>query len=174
MPVRRLPVRPDLDQLRHQAKELLRAARRGDAEAAADFAHFHPDAVEPASARLHDAQLVLARSYQAPSWTRLVQACRLVEAIWRDDLETVRTLVTKHPRLLREQALIRPDSNWGPPLSYAANLGRDWGRSHESILHLRASRDVRIDVDAVRIPYNAHTTRYPERVQAVLMRRTSG
>jgi site-specific DNA-methyltransferase (adenine-specific) len=48
-----------------------------------------------------------------------------------------------------------------------ANLGRDWGRSHESILHLRASRDVRIDVDAVRIPYNDHTTRYPERVQAV-------
>jgi site-specific DNA-methyltransferase (adenine-specific) len=48
-----------------------------------------------------------------------------------------------------------------------ANLGRDWGRSHESILHLRASREVRIDVDAVRVPYNSHTTRYPERVQAV-------
>jgi len=48
-----------------------------------------------------------------------------------------------------------------------ANLGRDWGRSHESILHLRASREVRIDCDAVRIPYNGHTTRYPERVQAV-------
>jgi site-specific DNA-methyltransferase (adenine-specific) len=48
-----------------------------------------------------------------------------------------------------------------------ANLGRDWGRSHESILHLRKTREVRIDVDAVRIPYNAHTTRYPERVQAV-------
>lgn len=47
-----------------------------------------------------------------------------------------------------------------------ANLGRDWGRSHESILHLRHS-DARIDVDAVRIPYNGHTTRYPERVQAV-------
>ena len=48
-----------------------------------------------------------------------------------------------------------------------ANLGNDWGRSHESILHLRATRGTRIDVDAVRIPYNAHTTRYPERVQAV-------
>jgi site-specific DNA-methyltransferase (adenine-specific) len=48
-----------------------------------------------------------------------------------------------------------------------ANLGRDWGRSHESILHLRAAREVRIDVDAVRVPYNDHTTRYPERVQAV-------
>jgi site-specific DNA-methyltransferase (adenine-specific) len=47
-----------------------------------------------------------------------------------------------------------------------ANLGRDWGRSHESILHLRA-REARIDVDAVRVPYNGHTTRYPARVQAV-------
>jgi site-specific DNA-methyltransferase (adenine-specific) len=48
-----------------------------------------------------------------------------------------------------------------------ANLGRDWGRSHESILHLRGGRGGGIDVDAVRVPYNAHTTRYPERVQAV-------
>lgn len=47
-----------------------------------------------------------------------------------------------------------------------ANLGKDWGRSHESILHLR-STDAKIDVDAVRIPYNGHTTKYPARVQAV-------
>ncbi len=47
-----------------------------------------------------------------------------------------------------------------------ANLGRDWGRSHESILHLRRE-DARVDVDAVRIPYNGHTTKYPARVQAV-------
>jgi site-specific DNA-methyltransferase (adenine-specific) len=48
-----------------------------------------------------------------------------------------------------------------------ANLGSDWGRSHESILHLRKSREARIDVDAVRVPYNDHTKRYPERVQSV-------
>jgi site-specific DNA-methyltransferase (adenine-specific) len=47
-----------------------------------------------------------------------------------------------------------------------ANLGRDWGRSHESILHLR-KEDARVDVDAIRIPYNGHTTKYPTRVQAV-------
>ena len=47
-----------------------------------------------------------------------------------------------------------------------ANLGRDWGRSHESILHLRGE-DARLDVDAVRVPYNGHTTKYPARVQAV-------
>jgi site-specific DNA-methyltransferase (adenine-specific) len=48
-----------------------------------------------------------------------------------------------------------------------ANLGHDWGRSHESILHLRQAECLRIDVDAVRVPYNGHTERYPERVQAV-------
>jgi site-specific DNA-methyltransferase (adenine-specific) len=48
-----------------------------------------------------------------------------------------------------------------------ANLGRDWGRSHESILCLRKSRRFVMNVDAVRVPYNGHTTRYPERVQAV-------
>jgi site-specific DNA-methyltransferase (adenine-specific) len=47
-----------------------------------------------------------------------------------------------------------------------ANLGRDWGRSHESILHLRGDA-ARVDVDAVRVPYNGHTTKYPARVQAV-------
>lgn len=48
-----------------------------------------------------------------------------------------------------------------------ANLGNDWGRSHESIIHLRKQRRVRLDVDEVRVPYNDHTKRYPERVQAV-------
>jgi hypothetical protein len=119
-----LPVRPDLDQLKHQAKDLLRAIRAGDPEALADVAEHHPKSIHPASAKLADAQLVLARKYQAPTWHRLALACRLIDAIWRDDLETVRELVRKHPRLLHEQATIR-NSNWGPPLSYAANLGRD-------------------------------------------------
>jgi hypothetical protein len=50
---------------------------------------------------------------------------QLANAIWDDDLEAVRTLVTGNPHLLREQVLIRPDSNWGPPMTYAANLGRN-------------------------------------------------
>ena len=121
---RHLPVRPDLEQLKHQAKDLLRDIRRGDADALAALREFHPRAIDPASVKLADAQLVLARSYHAPSWTRLVLSCRLIDAIWRDDLETVRALVTAHPHLIHENAGIRND-NWGPPMSYAANLGRD-------------------------------------------------
>lgn len=120
----RLPVRPDLHQLKLQAKELLRAIHRGDAEAIATLQRHHPKPIDPPLTKLADAQLVLARQYEAPSWTRLVQACELIDAIWRDDVNAVRALVVSNPRLLTENATIR-DSNWGPPMTYAANLGRD-------------------------------------------------
>jgi hypothetical protein len=125
MPARRLPVRPDLNQLHRQAKELLRGIHAGDANAIAELHQHHPESIAPSSAKLADAQLVLARSYRASSWTRLVHAAQLADAIWRDDLDTVRTLITGNPALLHEDVLIRTDSNWGPPMSYAANLGRD-------------------------------------------------
>lgn len=47
-----------------------------------------------------------------------------------------------------------------------ANMGGDWGRSHESILHFRKSREFTFNLDAVREPYNQHTLRYPEHPQA--------
>jgi len=125
MPVRRLPVRPDLEQLHRQAKELLRAIHAGDANAIAELREHHPELVDSSAAKLADAQLVLARSYGASSWMRIVHAVRLAEAIWQDDADTVRTLVTENAALLREHVLIRADSNWGPPMSYAANLGRN-------------------------------------------------
>ncbi|MDP8232603.1 MAG: DNA methyltransferase [Candidatus Zophobacter franzmannii] len=47
-----------------------------------------------------------------------------------------------------------------------ANLGKDWGRSHESILHLRKSKEFTMNIDDVRIPYGTHTLRYPSHPQA--------
>lgn len=47
-----------------------------------------------------------------------------------------------------------------------ANLGNDWGRSHESILHLRKSKNFSLDIDKIRIPYSAHTLKYPAHPQA--------
>ena len=47
-----------------------------------------------------------------------------------------------------------------------ANLGSDWGRSHESILHFRKSASTVLNVDDIRIPYGAHTLKYPARTQA--------
>lgn len=122
---RDLPVRPNLDQLKQQAKDLLHNIRRGDSSAVDELNHHHPQPPSAVEAKLADAQLVLARSYQASSWPRLVQAVQLVDAIWRNDIGTVRKLVRSNPKLLHEDALIRRNSNWGPPLTYAANLGRD-------------------------------------------------
>ena len=121
---RHFPVRPNLEQLRHQAKDLLRAIRRGDSSAVAELAKHHPEQPTPDLAKLADAQLALARSYGLASWPRLVLACRLTDAIWRDDVDVVRDLVLKHPNLMHEDAR-GVKGNWGPPMSYAANLGRD-------------------------------------------------
>jgi len=47
-----------------------------------------------------------------------------------------------------------------------ANLGKDWGRSHESILHLRKHKNFTFNIDDIRIPYGKHTLKYPEHPQA--------
>src|SRR5262249_42604649 len=56
---------------------------------------------------------------------RLVTACVITDAIWRGDVETVRTMVLRDRRLLHQAARGLKDSNWGPPMSYAANVGQD-------------------------------------------------
>lgn len=47
-----------------------------------------------------------------------------------------------------------------------ANLRDDWGRSHESILHFRKTKQFTFNVDDVRIPYGEHTLKYPDHPQA--------
>ena len=98
---RRLPVRPELAKLEEEVRDLARDGMP-----------------------LNQAQLAVANSYEVGTWERLELACRLVEAIWSDDVETVRGLMLEHPFLLHESVLVR-ERNWGPPMSYAANLGRD-------------------------------------------------
>lgn len=72
MPTRNLPDDPNLDQLRKQAKALLRRIRAGDPAATALADEFHP------IQRLADAQLVIARSYGFASWARLTRHLALV------------------------------------------------------------------------------------------------
>jgi hypothetical protein len=159
MRARRLPVRPDLDQIHRQAKEFLRAIHTGDADAIAEFRAHHPESIDPAAAKLADAQLVMARTYEAPSWPRLVHAVQLADAIWRDDLDAVRALVTREPALLHEHVLIRTDSNWGPPMSYAANLGRDGiirflhGQGAKDLEHAAGRAALQSKPDTVRLIY---------------------
>ena len=156
MSVRRLPVRPDLEQIQRQAKEFLRAIHAGDPTAIAELRGQHPDAIDPSSAKLADAQLALARSYGTSSWTRLVHAVRLADAIWRDELETVRTLVTQNPALIHEQVLIRTDSHWGAPMTFAANLGRD---RIIRLLHAQGARDLEPAAGRAALQGHADTVR---------------
>jgi hypothetical protein len=58
MPARQFPLRPHLDQLRNQAKDLLRDVRAAAPSALDDFREFHPERIDPAIAALADAQLV--------------------------------------------------------------------------------------------------------------------
>src|SRR5262245_55967414 len=60
-----LPANPNLDQLRHQAKDLLHAAERGDRDA---LRRIHAVSTQ---VTLTSAQLALAREYGFASWTKL-------------------------------------------------------------------------------------------------------
>lgn len=122
---RHLPVRPDLGQLKRQAKELLTAIHAHEPTALTELKQFHPEPLVPEKTKLADAQLVLARAYGVPSWPRLVLACELTDALWRGDSDVVRGLIEKHPALLRENARGTAQCNWGKTLSYAANVGQN-------------------------------------------------
>jgi len=77
MPGRRLPPRPNLDQYRKQAKELLSAVRAGDAGARRLFRVHHPrrpGEIDVSRFRLADAQLVVAREHGFTSWTTFAVA----------------------------------------------------------------------------------------------------
>jgi hypothetical protein len=122
---RHFPVRPNLEQLRNQAKDLLNDLRGGEPRALQLWQNHRGESTLSANARLADAQFVLARMYGIATWRRLVTACRMIDAIWRGDVEAVRRMIGKNPELLHESATGVPGSNWGPPMTYAANIGQD-------------------------------------------------
>src|SRR4029078_7764166 len=88
-----LPARANLDQLRRQAKDLLRAARRGDETAVRSFAAV----AGPMS--LATAQLTVARRYGFASWVALkteVERRRILDA---RDVDGLRALLEGRPEL---------------------------------------------------------------------------
>jgi ankyrin repeat protein len=74
MTPRQLPARPNLEQLKNQAKSLLRAAQAREADALHRFAllpAFGSRETVPTSIALHDAQSVIAREHGFASWHAL-------------------------------------------------------------------------------------------------------
>jgi ankyrin repeat protein len=114
-----LPERPNLDQLKNQAKDLLRDARARDQGALARFRilpafarHADPD-LERASLGLHDAQSVIAREHGFDSWNALRErveelslefaaaADAFVEAATDGRVDRAERLLQLHPGLAR-------------------------------------------------------------------------
>ncbi len=77
MAARQLPDRPNLDRLKNEAKDLLRAAHAHDASALSRFrilpaySRFSDAELAGTALALHDAQSVVAREYGAESWNAL-------------------------------------------------------------------------------------------------------
>src|SRR5580704_4390478 len=67
---RKLPVKPNLEHLKKQAKDLLREVEQGDASATERFRSVISFST-PASLKLADAQHVIAREYGFVTWPRL-------------------------------------------------------------------------------------------------------
>ena len=135
MPVKRLPANPNLDHLKHQAKDLLKDHARCDPGAAQRIREFHPrfsgavDAVIfEAQPSLSDAQLTIAREHGFPSWTRLKRHIekpslsdrlnlphqeRIEDATFRravslldaGDVTGLRELLKQHPSLAKQRIL---------------------------------------------------------------------
>jgi ankyrin repeat protein len=103
LPTRRLPARPDLTQLKHQAKELLDRYLANEPEALSEVDRFYPN---PPQLTLQRAQHVLARSYGYDSWSKLkayvdgATGRRLVEAARAGDVEQARALLQQRPELV--------------------------------------------------------------------------
>ena len=88
--MRELQARPDLGQLRRQARELLRAAQDGDGDAEARLA-----AVD-APPTLAGAQLALAREHGFGSWARMKQAVEARRGELRFVIRYARSLEELH------------------------------------------------------------------------------
>ena len=162
MPARTLPARPNLEQLKLQAKELLRAHRDGSIAAAARVAAHHPryagtpvTEVRAATIALSDAQLVLAREYGFESWPALrarVQLGARIEAIaphprFPDALAALDAgAVDRLRELLRaDPSLVHARTNLDPPYGYFSGA---------TLLHFVAgnpSRDRSLPVNVVEI-----------------------
>jgi ankyrin repeat protein len=113
LPARHLPEKPDLDQLKRQARELLDAFVAGEPDATAEVKRFYRDADRMQFA-LHHAQLVIARGYGFESWPKLkafvdgITIAHLIETVRAGDVDRVRAILRVRPELVNREAPSSP------------------------------------------------------------------
>jgi ankyrin repeat protein len=100
-----LPARPNLEMQQKRAKELLRAAWAGDADALIRIRALHPKPPAADALTLADAQLVVARGYGFESWAAMKRKIdsltktpveQFVIALHAGDVRRVRELLEQH------------------------------------------------------------------------------
>lgn len=117
-----LPARPDLDQLRHQAKDLLHAAQRGEAGA--------ERRIHAVSGRvaLATAQLTVAREYGFASWAKLKLEVERRDILNNRDLSRLLRLLSAHPDLATSNLDHWADRAHEEPLGYITMMRFNHGR----------------------------------------------
>jgi hypothetical protein len=104
--VSRLPYHPNLEQLRHQAKDLLRAAKAGTATLD--------------DLTLTSAQLAVARDYGFASWPRLKAEIERRTVLDSRDPVRLAAMLAEHPELAVQDMTNWSDHATIAPLSYVA------------------------------------------------------
>jgi ankyrin repeat protein len=126
-----LPAHPSFEMQQKRAKELLRAAWKGDASALARVQALHPRPPESEALTLADAQLVIARGYGFESWAAMKRKIesltrtpveQFVAALYAQDVERVRALLDAHAEV--RAAINAPIGHFDsrPVMSAARNL----------------------------------------------------
>ena len=120
MPARELPARPNLEQYRKQAKDLLKGYKAGDPEALQRIQKYHARVAE---LTLADVQFVIAREHGSDSWpkfTKQIETLRggnALGVVWKSaedavvagDAATLEGLLGEHEQMFRTE---RPQSSW--------------------------------------------------------------
>ncbi|MGH3567071.1 MAG: ankyrin repeat domain-containing protein [Pseudonocardia sp.] len=115
-----LSARPDLDHLRHQAKDLFRVAQIGDAAAV------HRIRAVSERVTFASAQLAVAREYGFASWARLKVEVQRREIFDSGDVSRLRTMLAEQPELATRRMEHWCDHQRGAdPLGYLAMLRFD-------------------------------------------------
>ncbi len=109
-----LPPRADLDQLRQRANDLLKAAKRGDADALARLHAVSGQLI------LDSAQLALAREHGFASWAKLKTEIDRRNILDSTEVTRLNALLAEHPELAVEEMRNWCDHPGGPsPLTTA-------------------------------------------------------
>ena len=129
MPARDLPARPNIEQYKKQAKDLLKSCKSRDPEALRRIREFVRHAGGPSepgragTITLADAQLVIAREHGFSSWPKFAKeigsrtGAGALADIWRaaeeavvtGDVSSLARLLSGHEQMFRSQ---RPQSSW--------------------------------------------------------------